>query len=117
MPTLISSPFSVPGVAPKTIDEYVGKANTGEHRVSIAHMKAPVGWSEPGQRPAFDEWTLVLVGVMRVEHEDGHLDVTAGQAVHCAAGEWVRYSTPIAATEYVAVCLPAFDPETAGREA
>ena len=116
MPTLIASPFRVPGVAPKIIEEHVGKVNTGESRLSIAPMRAPVGWSEPGQRPAFDEWTLVLTGCMRVEYEGGQVEVRGGQTVHCRAGEWVRYSTPDEPTEYVAVCLPAFDPDAAGRD-
>lgn len=117
MPTLIARPFRVPGVEPKIIEEHVGKVNSAEHRLSIAQMQAPAGWSEPGQRPAFDEWTLVLTGCMRVEHEGGRLEVRAGQTVHCRAGEWVRYSTPDEPTTYVAVCLPAFDPSEAGRDA
>ncbi|TNE92087.1 MAG: cupin [Deltaproteobacteria bacterium] len=116
MPTLIEQPFRVPGVEPKIIEEHVGKVNTGEPRLSIAHMRAPAGWSEPGQRPRFDEWTLVLSGCMRVAFEGGALDVRAGQTVHCAPGEWVQYSTP-EPTEYVAVCLPAFDPDEARRDA
>jgi mannose-6-phosphate isomerase-like protein (cupin superfamily) len=103
------------GTKPKLIDEYVGRVNTGEERVSVAHMRSPEGWVEPGQRPRFDEYTVVLEGHLRVEHEDGALDVRAGQAVLARAGEWVRYSTPEGAS-YVAVCLPAFSPETVHRD-
>jgi ethanolamine utilization protein EutQ (cupin superfamily) len=116
MPTLIEGAFRVPGTGTKTIDEYVGRVNTGESRLSIAHMTAPPGWSEPGQRPAFDEWTLVLEGAMHVEHEGGTTVVRAGQCIRAHAGEWVRYSTPDEPTMYVAVCLPAFDPDAANRD-
>ncbi|GAA0900558.1 cupin domain-containing protein [Pseudonocardia zijingensis] len=119
MPELIERPSRVTaaGEPPKTIDEYVGRVNTGESRVSVAHMRSPSGWSEPGQRPEFDEYTLVLHGALRVEHEGGELTVAAGQAVHTAAGEWVRYSSPgPEGAEYVAVCLPAFAPETVHRD-
>ena len=117
MPELIERPSRVEaaGTKPKLIDEYAGRVNTGEERVSIAHMRSPAGWVEPGQRPEFDEYTLVLGGALRVEHEDGALDVRAGQAVLVRGGEWVRYSTPEGA-EYVAVCLPAFTPDTAHRD-
>jgi mannose-6-phosphate isomerase-like protein (cupin superfamily) len=117
MPELIESPSRVEaaGTKPKLIDEFVGRVNTGEARVSIARMRSPAGWVEPGQRPEFDEWTLVLDGALHVEHEDGALDVAAGRAVLVRAGEWVRYSTPEGA-EYVAVCLPAFSPETVHRD-
>jgi ethanolamine utilization protein EutQ (cupin superfamily) len=117
MPTLIDSPSRVEaaGTKPKLIDEYVGHVNTGEGRVSVAHMRSPAGWVEPGQRPDFDEYTLVLAGALRVEHEGGALDVAPGQAVLTRAGEWVRYSTP-AGAEYVAVCLPAFSPDTVHRD-
>ena len=87
MPTLINTVFRVPGTGTKVIEEHVGRANTGEERVSIAKMQAPAGWSEPGQRPAFDEWTLVLSGVMQVEHDGGVMQVRAGQSVHTRAGE------------------------------
>jgi ethanolamine utilization protein EutQ (cupin superfamily) len=117
MPTLIESPSRVEaaGTKPKLIDEYVGHVNTGETRVSVAHMRSPAGWVEPGQRPDFDEYTVVLDGRLRVEHEDGELDVRAGQAVLVPGGEWVRYSTPEGAS-YVAVCLPAFSPDTVHRD-
>jgi uncharacterized cupin superfamily protein len=118
MPELISSPVRVEaaGEPPKTIDEYVGRARNGEERVSVARMQSPAGWSEPGQRPDFDEYTVVLAGCLRVECEDGAaLDVDTGQAVLVRGGEWVRYSTPNGA-EYVAVCLPAFSPDTVHRE-
>ena len=120
MPRLVTGPSRVTaaGEPPKTIDEYVGRVNTGDHRVSVAHMRSPSGWAEPGQRPEFDEFTLVLRGSLRVEHEGGELEVAAGQAVHTAAGEWVRYSSPGAeGAEYVAVCLPAFEIGAARRDA
>jgi ethanolamine utilization protein EutQ (cupin superfamily) len=117
MPEFIENPSRVQaaGTKPKLIEEYVGRVNTGEERVSVAHMRSPEGWVEPGQRPQFDEYTVVLEGWLRVEHEDGALDVRAGQAVLARAGEWVRYSTPEGAS-YVAVCLPAFSPETVNRD-
>ena len=117
MPELIENPSRVEaaGTKPKLIDEYVGRVNTGEERVSVAHMRSPAGWVEPGQRPRFDEYTVVLEGLLRVEHEGGTLDVSAGQAVLTRGGEWVRYSTPEGAS-YVAVCLPAFSPETVHRD-
>jgi quercetin dioxygenase-like cupin family protein len=117
MPELIESPSRVEaaGTKPKLIDEYAGRVNTGEERLSVAHMRSPAGWVEPGQRPDFDEYTLVLKGALHVEHEAGELQVAAGQAVLARAGEWVRYSTPEGA-EYVAVCLPAFSPDTVHRD-
>jgi quercetin dioxygenase-like cupin family protein len=117
MPTLIERPTRVTaaGNKPKLIDEYVGRVNTGEARVSVAHMRSPAGWVEPGQTPEFDEYTVVLAGVLRVEHRGGVLEVRAGQAVLARAGEWVRYDTPDGA-EYVAVCLPAFAPRTVHRD-
>ena len=117
MPELIESPsrFEAAGTKPKLIDEYAGRVNTGEERVSIARMRSPAGWVEPGQRPEFDEYTLVLDGALHVEHEGGTLEVGAGQAVLARAGEWIRYSTPQGA-EYVAVCLPAFSPDTVHRD-
>ncbi len=115
MPRLIPSPTSIPVPGGKQIDEYVGSVNTGTDGVSIAHMRAPADWREPFQTPAFDEYTVVLRGVLRVEHEGGHTDVAAGQAVLTAAGERVRYST-LEACEYVAVCLPAFTLERVERE-
>jgi mannose-6-phosphate isomerase-like protein (cupin superfamily) len=91
---------------------------TGTAAVSIAHMSSPAGWEEPGQRPEFDEYTVVLRGTLTVEHEAGTLEITAGQAVHTTAGEWVRYSTPgPEGADYIAVCLPAFRPETVHRDA
>jgi ethanolamine utilization protein EutQ (cupin superfamily) len=119
MPELIDTPSRVEaaGTKPKLIDEFVGRVNTEEARVSIARMQSPEGWVEPGQRPEFDEWTLVLDGTLSVEHEGGALDVRAGQAILVRGGEWVRYSTPYAGgAEYVAVCLPAFSPDTVHRD-
>lgn len=119
MPTLISAPTRVAaaGTKPKLIDEYVGRVNTGTVGVSIAHMRSPGGWQEPGQRPEFDEYTIVLQGMLRVEFEGGAMDVHAGQAVHTQAGEWVRYATPLdGGAEYIAVCLPAFSPATVHRD-
>ena len=117
MPELIEDPVRVEaaGEPPKLIDEFAGRASNGEERVSIARMRSPAGWSEPGQRPEFDEYTVVLAGALRVETEDGALEVPAGKAVLTRAGEWVRYSTPEGA-EYVAVCLPAFTPDTVHRD-
>jgi ethanolamine utilization protein EutQ (cupin superfamily) len=119
MPELIAAPTRIEaaGTKPKLIDEYVGRVNSGEGRLSVAHMRSPDGWVEPGQRPEFDEYTLVLRGALHVEHEGGALDVRAGQAVLVRGGEWVRYSTPEpGGAEYVAVCLPAFAPETVHRD-
>ena len=117
MPSLIESPTLVEaaGTPPKRIRELAGVVNTGEARLSIAHMTSPPGWSEPWQAPEFDEWTYVLSGVVRVEYDGGAFDVSAGQAVHARAGEQVRYSTPEGA-DYVAVCLPAFTPDTVHRD-
>jgi len=120
MPRLIAAPTRVPaaGTPPKLIDEYVGHANTGTAGLSIAHMRSPSGWVEPAQTPQFDEYTVVLRGSLRVEHDGGALDVAAGQAVLVRAGERVRYATPgPEGAEYVAVCVPAFTPGTSGREA
>jgi hypothetical protein len=119
MPQLIETPTRVEaaGTKPKLIDEFVGRVNTDEARLSVARMTSPEGWVEPGQRPEFDEWTLVLDGTLHVDHESGTLDVRAGQAVLVRGGEWVRYSTPYAGgAEYVAVCLPAFSPDTVRRD-
>jgi mannose-6-phosphate isomerase-like protein (cupin superfamily) len=117
MPELIESPVRVEaaGEPPKLIDEFAGRASGGEERLSVARMRSPAGWSEPGQRPEFDEYTVVLGGMLRVESEDGSLEVRAGQAVLARAGQWVRYSTPEGA-EYIAVCVPAFSPETVHRD-
>ena len=120
MPQLIPSPSVVEaaGTRPKVIEEYVGHVNTREARLSVARMRSPAGWLEPGQRPEFDEWTLVLDGTLRVEHDGGELTVAAGQAVLVEAGEWVRYSSPEpGGAHYVAVCLPAFSPDTVHRDA
>jgi mannose-6-phosphate isomerase-like protein (cupin superfamily) len=119
VPELIKQPTRVEaaGTPPKLIDEFVGRVNTGTDSVSVARMRSPTGWSEPGQRPDFDEVTVVLAGMIRVEHEGGALDVREGQAVLTRAGEWIRYSTPEeGGAEYVAVCLPAFSPDTVHRD-
>jgi ethanolamine utilization protein EutQ (cupin superfamily) len=119
MPKLIEAPTRVQaaGNVPKLIDEYVGRVNNGEQRLSVAHMRSPSGWLEPGQRPDFDEYTIVLRGALRVEHEGGVIEVRAGQAVLTPKGEWVRYSTPDAeGAEYIAVCLPAFAIDTVHRD-
>jgi uncharacterized cupin superfamily protein len=118
MPELIESPVRVEaaGEPPKTIEEFAGRASNAEERVSVARMGSPAGWTEPGQRPDFDEYTVVLRGMVRLDGEDGDsLDVRAGQAVLVRGGEWVRYSTPEGA-EYISVCLPAFAPETVHRD-
>ncbi|MFN8654012.1 MAG: hypothetical protein U0133_19090 [Gemmatimonadales bacterium] len=105
------------GNPPKRIEEYVGRVNTGHAGVSVARMVSPQGWVEPGQRPEFEEVTVVLRGMIRVEHEQGMLDVRAGQAVVTRPGEWIRYSTPEAGgAEYVAICLPAFSMDTVHRD-
>lgn len=119
MPKLIASPTRIEaaGNLPKLIDEYFGRVNSGDRALSIAHMRSPGGWQEPGQRPEFDEYTVVLRGVLRVESADGVLEVRAGQAIVAMAGDWVRYSTPEAeGAEYIAVCLPAFSPDTVRRD-
>jgi ethanolamine utilization protein EutQ (cupin superfamily) len=112
-PTVIESA----GTLPKRIEEYVGRVNTGEGAVSIARMQSPQGWEEPAQTPEFDEWTLVLSGLLVVEHEGGRLEIRAGEAIHTKPGEWIRYSTPDeGGAEYIAVCLPAFSLEAVHRE-
>jgi mannose-6-phosphate isomerase-like protein (cupin superfamily) len=119
MPTLIPSPTQITaaGNKPKLIREYIGRVNSKTDAASVAHMQSPSGWVEPGQRPEFDEYTVVLKGQLRVEHADGVFDVAAGQAVIAHAGEWVRYSTPGPdGAEYLAVCLPAFSPATVHRD-
>jgi mannose-6-phosphate isomerase-like protein (cupin superfamily) len=119
MPILIDAPQRVTavGTPPKRIDEYVGRVRSGTESVSVAHMRSPSGWAEPGQRPAFDEYTVVLRGLLHVEYEGGSLEVRAGQAVIARGGEWVRYSTPgPEGAEYIAVCVPAFSPETVHRD-
>jgi mannose-6-phosphate isomerase-like protein (cupin superfamily) len=118
MPTLISSPtvITAEGNKPKIIEEYVGRVNNGETRLSIAKMLSPDGWIEPAQLPDFDEYTVVFKGMLLVESADGVIEVSAGQGVLVKAGEWLRYSTPgEVGAEYVAVCLPAFSPETVHR--
>lgn len=117
MATLIPAPTVVAaaGTKPKRIEEFVGRVNSGTSGVSVARMKSPAGWVEPGQTPEFDEYTLVLAGALRVETKAGTLEVKAGQAVIAPRGEWVRYSTPDGA-EYVAICLPAFGPDIVHRD-
>ena len=118
MPTLVAKPTPIQVPGNKLVEEYIGRVNSGERAVSIAHMHSPSGWSEPGQQPDFDEFTVVLRGSLRVESRDGVLDVHAGQAVIARRGEWVRYSTTGAeGAEYIAVCLPAFGPDTVHRDA
>jgi mannose-6-phosphate isomerase-like protein (cupin superfamily) len=119
MPRLIERPTVVEaaGNKPKQIQEFIGRVNSGHDGVSVARMVSPGGWVEPGQRPEFDEVTLVLKGMVRVEHEGGAIDVRAGQAVMASAGEWIRYSSPEPdGAEYIAVCLPAFSPATVHRD-
>ncbi len=119
MPTLIPQPTRIEaaGNKPKLIDEYIGRVNSKTSATSVAHMRSPGGWIEPGQAPSFDEFTVVLKGVLRVEHKGGSLDVRAGQAVIAHAGEWVRYSTPEeSGAEYIAVCVPAFSMDTVHRD-
>ncbi|MEO8661479.1 MAG: cupin [Bryobacteraceae bacterium] len=119
MPTLIAAPTVIApaGNKPKIIEEFVGHVNSGTHSASVARMQSPSGWEEPGQRPEFDEFTVVLQGMLRVDYETGFLEVRAGQAVIAKAGEWVRYSTPEPlGAQYIAVCLPAFSPDTVHRD-
>jgi len=119
MPRLIEAPVVIQaaGTKPKLIEEFVGPPSTGSAAVSVARMRSPSGWEEPGQRPEFQEITLVLKGGVRVEFEGGVLDVAAGQAIVTTPGEWVRYSTPHPeGAEYVAICLPAFSPQTVHRD-
>ena len=112
-PTLIEAP----GEPPKRIAEYIGRVNSDDAGVSVAHMKSPPGWSEPGQRPEFRELTLVLAGSLQVETEGETLEIEAGQAVGTEPGEWIRYSSPAEpGAEYVAICLPAFSPDTVHRD-
>lgn len=120
MPTLIERPTEITaaGTKPKLIREYVGRVNSKTSALSVAHMQSPEGWVEPGQRPDFEEYTVVLRGLLRVRHEAGRIDVRAGQGVITHRGEWVQYSTPEPeGAEYIAVCLPAFSPETVHRDA
>ena len=118
MPTLISKPTRIQaaGNKPKLIDEYFGRVNSRHDHVSIAHMRSPSGWVEPGQTPEFEEFTIVIQGMVRVNFKEGSMDVHAGQAVVASKGEWVQYSTPgPEGAEYFAVCLPAFSMETVHR--
>ncbi len=120
MPTLVPQPtvITAAGNKPKLIEEFIGRVNTRTSDLSLARMKSPGGWVEPGQTPEFDEFTLVLKGTLRVTHKAGFLDVPAGQAVIAHKGEWVQYSTPAPeGAEYVAACLPAFSPQTVHRDA
>ena len=120
MPTLVAQPTRIraAGTKPKLIDEFIGRVNTKTPGVSVAHMHSPQGWEEPGQTPEFDEFTLVLKGVLRVKYKGGEMNVPAGQAVIAHRGEWVQYSTPAEGeTEYIAVCLPAFSMDTVHRDA
>jgi len=119
MPRLIDAPavIEAAGNKPKRIEEYAGRVRSGHQGVSVARMVSPGGWREPGQRPEFEEITVVLRGRLQVEHDGGVLDVRAGQAVVTSAGEWVRYSTPDPeGAEYIAVCLPAFAPDAVHRD-
>jgi quercetin dioxygenase-like cupin family protein len=119
MPRLIQQPtrIAAAGNKPKVIEEFIGRVNSLHDELSIARMKSPGGWVEPGQRPEFLEISVVLSGLLRVEHETGVIEVRAGQAIVCEPGEWVRYSTPEAeGAQYVAVCLPAFSPDTVHRD-
>ena len=119
MPTIITAPAVVQaaGNKPKLIEEFIGRVNSATAAVSIARMRSPAGWVEPGQTPEFDEYSVVLRGVLRVTSRSGSVDVTAGQAVFAPRGEWVRYSTPLDdGAEYIAVCMPAFSPETVHRD-
>jgi mannose-6-phosphate isomerase-like protein (cupin superfamily) len=118
-PTLISQPTRIvaAGNKPKLIDEYIGRVTSQTAAASVAHMRSPAGWLEPGQTPEFDEFTVVVKGMLRVEYAQGSLDVGAGQAVIVPRGEWIRYSTPEAeGAEYYAICVPAFSPETVNRD-
>jgi quercetin dioxygenase-like cupin family protein len=119
MPRVIAAPsiIEAAGTRPKRIEEYAGRVNSGHTHVSVARMVSPEGWEEPGQRPEFEEITVVLRGLLRVQHEAGVLEVRAGQAVVTSPGEWIRYSTPEpGGAEYVAICLPAFSPDTVHRD-
>ena len=119
MPTLIQRPAVIApaGNKPKVIEEFAGRVNSQQTNVSVAHMISPAGWAEPGQRPEFEEITVVLRGMLRVEYEGGAMEVGAGQAVVAHPGEWVRYSSPARdGAEYIAVCLPAFSPDAVHRD-
>ncbi|MBM4068677.1 MAG: cupin [Planctomycetes bacterium] len=120
MPTLIAKPTRIEaaGNKPKLIDEFIGRVNSRDDAISVAHMRSPSGWVEPGQTPEFNEFTIVLKGTLRVKHKAGTMDVNAGQAVVAHKGEWIQYSTPGPdGAEYIAICLPAFSPATVHRDA
>ena len=119
MPTIIKSPTKIEaaGNKPKIIKEFIGRVNSSTDQISIAKMQSPPGWKEPGQTPEFDEYTVVLKGMLRVETKDKSFDVKAGEAIITHKGEWIRYSTPLEdGAEYIAVCLPAFSPEIVHRD-
>jgi len=118
LPTLIERATRVQaaGNLPKIIDEYVGRLNTGQGGISVAHMRSPAGCEEPGQTPEFEEYTIVLRGRLRVKHTNGSFDVAAGQAIVAHPGEWIQYSTPEEGAEYIAICMPAFSPDTVHRD-
>src|ERR1041385_1362773 len=118
LPTHIDKPTRIQaaGNMPKIIDEFFGRVNSKTERLSIAHMRSPAGWLEPGQTPEFEEYTIVIRGKLRVQHKGGSFDVSAGQAVVAHPGEWIQYSTPDEATEYIAICLPAFSPKAVHRD-
>ena len=119
MPELIKSPthITAAGNKPKLIEEFIGRVNNVEGRLSVARMRSPEGWVEPGQTPEFDEFTLVLKGTLRVTHKSGVLEVGSNEALVTHAGEWVQYSTPFPeGAEYIAICLPAFSPQTVHRD-
>ncbi len=119
MPQLVTAPsvIEAAGNKPKIIEEFIGRVNSGTTELSIARMTSPQGWTEPGQKPEFDEYTLVLEGTLRIKFKDGQIDVQAGQAVIVSAGEWIQYGSPNpGGATYVAVCLPAFSPQTVHRD-
>jgi len=119
MPQLVTAPsiIEAAGNKPKIIEEFIGRVNSGTTELSIARMSSPQGWTEPGQKPEFDEYTLVLDGMLRIQFKDGQIDVQAGQAVIVSAGEWIQYGSPNpGGATYVAVCLPAFSPQTVHRD-
>ena len=119
MPTIIKHPTKIEaqGTKPKIIEEFIGKVNSSNEQISIAKMKSPKGWEEPGQTPEFDEYTIVLKGMLRVETREKTYDIKAGEAIITHKGEWIKYSTPNEGTEYFAICLPAFSPKTVHRDA
>lgn len=118
MPKIIThlSKIQSEGNKPKIINEIIGRVNSNSEQISIAHMKSPKGWSEPGQKPEFDEYTYVLSGELQIETENETLVIKNNQAIICYKGEWIKYSTPNSETEYIAVCLPAFSPDIVNRD-